>query len=366
MGGDPRQEADTGQLRGASDAEGLRAAYERWLGDGVQVLDFTAPEGAGFSSETFVVDLRDRDGTPRRQVLRTVPEGITTFRDYDLGRQVACMRQLAGHLPVPSIEAYEQDPAVLGRPFYVMGFVDGRIPDDNPPYTLVGWMTEADADEQRRIYTSTLDAIARLHRLDPAAAGLDGLAYPDLGADGLTQQLAFWTDLADWAGQGRPMPTLDAARAWLLDNLPADPGPDVVNWGDARVSNTVYVSGEPAALLDWEMAAVGPGEVDLGWYLYMDEQLSEALGAPRLPGWPGDEALVARYEQAVGREVRDLDWYRVFAGFRFATVMMRVAQRMLAAGHVPEDSDVERNNLATRQLARVLSEPEPGPVGIMG
>ena len=366
MGGDPRQEADTGQLRGASDADGLRAAYGGWLGDGVDVLDFAAPEGAGFSSETFVVDVRDRDGTRRREVLRTVPEGITTFRDYDLGRQVTCMRQLADHLPVPPVHAFEQDPSVLGRPFYVMGFVDGQIPDDNPPYTLVGWMSEADADEQRRIYTSTLDAIARLHTLDPAEVGLDGLAYPDLGEHGLAQQVAFWTDLASWAADGRPMPTLDAARTWLLDNLPADTGPDVVNWGDARVSNTVYRGGAPVALLDWEMAAVGPGEVDLGWYLYMDAQLSEALGAPRLVGWPGDDALVERYQEAVGREVRDLDWYRVFAGFRFATVMMRVAQRMLAAGHVEPDSDVERNNLATRQLARVLGMPEPGPVGIMG
>ena len=49
---------------------------------------------------------------------------------------------------------------------------------------------------------------------------------------------------------------------WLLE---ADPGPDVLSWGDARIGNIIYAGFEPAAVLDWEMAALGPRELDVSW-----------------------------------------------------------------------------------------------------
>ena len=353
--------------REASDGDAVRERFDAWLGSGARVVGWDAPEGTGYSSLTYLADV-EQDGQVTRQVLRAAPSGPTVFRDYDLGLQVACLRQLADVVPTPPVLAYEPDPAPLGQPFYVMAHVPGRIPDDNPPYALAGWLKDSEADLQRAHYEHGLDVLATLHRHRPTDVGLaDHLVRPDLGATGMDQQLATWRDLLAWGREGTDQPTIDAAWAWLDAHRPDDPGRDVVLWGDARISNTVFADdGTVRAVLDWEMAASGPGEVDLAWFLWMDRQFTDVFGAPRLDGFPGEDALVARWEDAVGHRARDLDWYLVFAGVRFATVLTRVALRSKADGLVPADSDVERNHLGTRLLAQVLELPEPGPIGVMG
>lgn len=353
--------------RESSDADDVRSRYDAWLGDRARVVGWHAPDSTGYSSLTYVAEV-EQDGATRRQVLRAAPAGATVFRDYDLDRQVACLRRLAEVVPTPAVLAVEPDPGPLGRPFYVMAHVDGRIPDDNPPYALVGWLHDSSPELQRAHYEHGLDVLGGLHRHTPSAVGLvDHLVRPERGATGTDQQLAVWADLLAWGREGTEQPTLDAAWAWLEANRPDDPGRDVVLWGDARISNLVYGDdGTVRAVLDWEMAGTGPGEVDLAWFLWMDRQFTDVFGAPRLPGFPGEDALVARWEDAVGHEARDLDWYLVFAGVRFATVMTRVALRAKADGGVPADSDVDRNHLGTRLLAQVLGLPEPGPMGLMG
>lgn len=127
--------------REASDADAVRRRFDAWLGDGARVVGWHAPEGTGYSSLTYVADV-ERDGEVTRQVLRAAPSGPTVFRDYDLDLQVACLHQLAPVVPTPPVLAHEPDPAPLGQPFYVMAHVPGRIPDDNPPYALVGWLKD--------------------------------------------------------------------------------------------------------------------------------------------------------------------------------------------------------------------------------
>ena len=83
---------------------------------------------------------------------------------------------------------------------------------------------------------------------------------------------------------------------------------------------------------------------------------------PRLPGFPDRQATVARYEELAGRRVdADLvDFYEVFAGFRFAVIMMRLAQLMMSFEILPMESDYEPNNLVTKLLANMLGLPPPG------
>ena len=353
--------------REASDADAVRARFDAWLGDRGSVVAWEAPGGTGYSSLTYVADV-EHDGVVTRQVLRAAPSGPAVFRRYDLGLQVACLRQLADVVPTPAVLAHEPDPAPLGQPFYVMAHVPGRIPDDNPPYALAGWLKDSPPELQRAHYEHGLDVLACLHRHRPDEVGLaDHLVHPDRGATGVDQLLAEWRDLLAWGREGTDQPTIDAAWAWLDAHRPADPGRDVVLWGDARISNIVFgEDGSVRAVLDWEMAGTGPGEVDLAWFLWMDRQFTDVFAAPRLDGFPGEDALVARWEDAVGHRAVDLDWYLVLAGVRFATLMTRVALRSKAEGLVPADSDVERNHLGTRLLAQALDLPEPGPMGLMG
>jgi aminoglycoside phosphotransferase (APT) family kinase protein len=362
---------DTQQAASTGAADGVAEAVAAWLErthplEAVELDELHAPAGTGFSSETFIGRLRWREaGTDndRRIVLRAVPRGHTVFETYDLEVQVRCLRALgATDVPVPRVRWAALDDSPLGRPFYVMDHVDGRIPSDNPPYPIEGWLHDAPAAEQREICHNSIEVLGRLHRLDPDRVGLADLGRIGMGT-GIGGQLEAWRGLLEWGRRGA-QPTLDAAFAWLEHNRPAEKDVQAITWGDARVSNIVYDGTRPVALLDWEMAALGPPEIDVGWFLYMDRQLSEGIGFPQLAGFADRDTQVAVYEQAAGRRVDDLTWYEVFAGVRFAITLMRVAQRVILDGHLPEDADEDRNNMATRLVASMLDLPSPGEPGL--
>ncbi len=353
------------------DVAALRADLETWLaghfGEDARITTFEAPSGAGFSSETFLFDVEAGDG-PRRHVLRTRPTGHTVFREYDMLAQYKIMSALGSRtdVPVPPVVAIEEDASVLGSPFLVMERVDGRVPSDSPPYTMEGWVKELPAREQSALLRNSLDVLARMHALDPHELGLGFLDRSRFGATGTAQQLGQYRDLLEWSTQGRPMPTLDAGLAWLEENRPSEEPEAVLNWGDARISNMIYDGVDVAAVLDWEMASLGPREVDVAWFFTMDRVLGENLGIPRLPGFPDRDGTYALYEELSGTSLGDLHWYEVFAAFRFATVMLRIAQRIIAMGHLERDSGVEDNNLGTRFLATILDLPSPGDPGPLG
>jgi aminoglycoside phosphotransferase (APT) family kinase protein len=115
------------------------------------------------------------------------------------------------------------------------------------------------------------------------------------------------------------------------------------------------------AVLDWEMVTLGDPLQDLGWWLFLDRHHSEGIGVPRLPGFPSREATVARYQELTGTQVDAgrLDFYEIFAGFRFAVIMIRLAQLMMHFEILPMESDYETNNLVTKLLASMLDLPPP-------
>ena len=130
-------------------------------------------------------------------------------------------------------------------------------------------------------------------------------------------------------------------------------------WGDSRIGNMIFRDFRCVAVLDWEMVTLGNPIEDLGWWLFVDRHHSEGLEAPRLPGFPSREQTVARYEERVGRRVENLEYYEIFAGFRFGVIMIRLAQQMVEYGLMPAESDFETNNIVTRLLAKLL-DTAPG------
>jgi aminoglycoside phosphotransferase (APT) family kinase protein len=330
------------------------------------------PEGVGHSNETVLVDAHWTADGERHDgdfVVRLQITGPGVFPTYDLGLQVRCMRAVAEHsdVPVPHVRWLEEDPSVLGRTFYVMDRIDGLVPADRMPYTIDGFLLSATPEEQARAHWSSLEAMAALHRMDWQAAGLGFLDRSEHGPAGLAQQLAWYEGYHDWVCDGRPQPTIDAARAWLREHLPADPPPTGLTWGDARLSNIMFRDFRAAAVLDWEMAALGPAEVDLAWFLFFQRFFSEGLGIADLPGFPPAAESVARYAELLGRDLADLFWYEVFAAWRHSTVMLRLADLYEASGDFPPGNGAGQNNIASRMLAALLDLPSPGePGGLMG
>ena len=296
----------------------------------------STPELNGSSNQTLVLDARwTSGGRPASGgfVVRMAPAGLRLYHHYDLDAQYRTMAAVAATpIPLPPLVGYEPDPGVVGEPFYVMAKVEGQAPPDLPPFTVAGWVHDAPAGVQAQLYQSGLDVLARVHRLDVGRLDLPDLPW---GFDDLLDRTEAWYR---WAAGPGGHPVLDQVLAWLREHQPADPSPDVLNWGDARLGNMIFAGTAPVAILDWEMAAVVPGEVDLGWWLFLNRHHTDGMGVPRLPGFPTDVETVERYGAARGMAARHVQYYEAFAGFRFAIIFLRAMDAMGDAQAVIDNS----------------------------
>ncbi len=115
-------------------------------------------------------------------------------------------------------------------------------------------------------------------------------------------------------------------------------------WGDSRIGNVIYRDFEPAAVLDWEMATLGPRELDLGWMIFQHrffEDLAAMAGLPGMPDFLRREDVAEAYGSLSGHQVADLDFYIVYAALRHAVIMFRVQSRAVAFGQAefPDNPD---------------------------
>jgi aminoglycoside phosphotransferase (APT) family kinase protein len=340
----------------------------RWLatkspdGAGTEVFDVQAPASTGFSNETILCRTRSAGGEERRLVVRVAPTKHLLFMDADFSTQYRVMKALAdggSSIPLPRLGFYEEDPQYLGVPFFTMDHVEGKVPPDNIPYTMEGWVIEATPEEQERLWWSGIDALAAVHRTDWRTLGLDWLAMPERGKPGIQQQMSYYRDFLDWAAKGLRVPVLESTWQWLVDHQPVEDGEVVLSWGDSRIGNIIWDDFRCAAVLDWEMASLGQPEMDLGWYLYFDRQFTDPLGVPRPVGFPSHEDTIERYADLLGRPMKDLFFYEIFSGFRFAVVMLRLADLLIDSEIMPQEADMGTNNLATQLLAVMLELDPP-------
>jgi aminoglycoside phosphotransferase (APT) family kinase protein len=137
---------------------------------------------------------------------------------------------------------------------------------------------------------------------------------------------------------------VEAAFAWLDAHWPDPEGPTVLSWGDSRIGNILYRDFEPVAVLDWEMAALGPPELDVGWLVTLHaffEEVARPFGIPGLPDLLRREDVSARYASLTGYTLRDLDWYSVYAAARHAIIMSRIGRRGIHFGEAEMPADVD-------------------------
>ncbi|MGW7365235.1 phosphotransferase family protein [Streptomyces sp. NPDC054841] len=326
------------------DPGALTLRLTAWLGTrlpGAQVTGVRVPESNGMSSETLLFDIDHPEPPLRACALRLAadPDAYTVFPVYDLRRQYETMRDVARHtdVPVPRVLWLEEDPAHLGAPFFVMERVEGRVPPDVMPYTYEGnWLHSATDAERAALEESTISLIARLHDQYPARAA---------GDSALRRHVEAQRDYYAWVVDGLPRsPLIESAFDWLEAHWPADEGPAVLNWGDARIGNIIYDGFEPAAVLDWEMAALAPREVDLGWTVYLHrffQDLTVTFGQPGLPDFLRRDRIERRYAELTGHTPRDMEFHTLYAALRHAVVMLRVAYRQVhfKEVEVPENPD---------------------------
>jgi aminoglycoside phosphotransferase (APT) family kinase protein len=292
----------------------------------------------GMSNETVIVRCGPGSGgQPGPKFVVRIPPLYATYPEHDFTAQ-AEVQKVVARLGVPTAEpTVEPDPSYLGSPFILMPFIDGDIP--GPQSLFDPWLTEASEAQRRQAQREMVRVLADIGRVDWKSAGLDSI----LGnADGsLDAQLDWWCRYLDWAKGEHVLPRIDTIAQWCRDHRPQDDPPPSLVWGDPRFGNMVMDEHRRVrVVLDWEIATIGPAEMDLGWFLGLERVLLEVTGMAPLAGLADLDEVARDYQTALGRPLQDLAWHEIFAVFRALVINLRQSaiaheageKYMLAAG----------------------------------
>jgi len=204
----------------------------------------------------------------------------------------------------------------------------------------------------------TIDVLVQLHQIVDNGDTTAFLHWDAPGATALERQLNAHRGYYEWARDGLTVPILERTIERLAATLPANDR-SVLNWGDSRPGNIVYRDFEPVAVLDWEMAGVGPPEVDLAWVTFFQKffaGMAEKYGLPPVPQMFGTGGAVAVYEQLSGEKLDDLAWYEALAGLRFGIILVRMSLRSSAFGISPLPENPDDLIMFVPLLERLLAE----------
>ena len=325
------------------DLEPLRGFLAGFLGRPVHALTLRPTEG-GMSNPTFFLIADEW-----RAVLRKQPAGKVAKSAHAIDREYRVLTALGGsEVPVPRVFHYHEDPALIGTPFYLMEWLDGRVFTD---YAMPG------VPPARRYahYEAMAKAMAAIHTTDYRALGL-----ADYGRAGnyFERQISRWATLWSQFRKGDDdNPELDRMIEWLQARIPENVTQTLCH-GDFRIGNMMFHPTEPQVIgvLDWELSTLGHPLVDVAfntqaWQLAPDENGGllgldlDALGIP-------DEAayLDIYHASAAGTE-RLSDFHRIFAMFRGAVGSASVAARG-ETGHGTLPDSVRVGRFLSRAYAR--------------
>jgi aminoglycoside phosphotransferase (APT) family kinase protein len=295
--------------------------FRDWLAEvtGQATEVSVTPMRGGGSCEMFRVD---RGG--QAWVVRRAPLAAVSDTAHQVIREARIMEALGtAGLPVPSVLASSDDPAILGAPFFVMSHVDGGvIRRDGLPEAL-----HQDPASHGLIGEQLIDTLVQLHAIDWTRTALAELSHPD---GFLPRQVNRW--LAQLAGyRARDLDGVDELATWLRDNMPTT-GDLTVMHGDYKLDNVIWAPTPPprvACVVDFEMTTVGDPLIDLAWAMIFWPEAGNpiALASPDAPRGidPGrcqtPQELIDRYAAATGRDLSRFDWYQVFSAWKLAIVL---------------------------------------------
>jgi len=328
-----------------------------WLGRrmpmarNIRVDNLDYPRGAGQSHETILFDAAwEEGGAPRARgmVVRIKPTSFTVFLDDMFVEQYRLMRAMheSGKVRVAEVLWFEEDPSLLGAPFFVMEKLAGRVAVSIPSYMEEGWVFEATPEQRARLWENGVRELAAIQSVP-----LDAVAFlAGSTAGGFAQEWDRWRRYLDFISTVRPLPSYEAAWRRLEATAPQNRPPGLV-WGDARLGNMMVGDDfEILAVMDWEQPSLGGALHDLGWWLFNDRMKVLARGGEALAGLGGRDETIALWGQETGVSTEGVDWYEAFAGFKMSCLS---AHMMDMKGAAPSDADLRQTPIC-REVARMI------------
>ncbi|MDF2688393.1 MAG: aminoglycoside phosphotransferase [Microvirga sp.] len=278
----------------------------------------------GQSNPTFLIE-----SGGKRLVLRKKPPGQLLNKAHDVEREFRVISALGPtDVPVARVVALCDDPDVIGTPFYVMEFVEGRIFD-------TAAMEGVEPEERRQLHLASVDALARLHAVDVEAVGLG-----DFGRKGgyVARQVERWSRQYQSSLSAGELPALTWLADWLREHQGV-PDETTIAHGDFRHGNLCFAVDEPtvSAIFDWELSTLGHPLSDLA-YLCMSYRIDAGVPHSRgilgldlaELGIPKEEEIVERYCMAMGRSgIPDWNVFLALSFFRLSAILHGVMARAL-------------------------------------
>ncbi|WP_353234355.1 phosphotransferase family protein [Diaphorobacter ruginosibacter] len=284
---------------------------------------------------------------------------------HAIEREYQVMNALAGtDVPVPRMLGLCEDESVIGRAFYVMEFMQGRVLWDQS-------LQDMDRPQRAAIYDEMNRVIAALHTVDFTARGLAGYGRP---GNYFERQIARWSKQYQ-ASATESIPEMDTLMTWLAEHMPASARDErlvSIVHGDYRLDNLMFHPVEPrvVAVLDWELSTLGHPLADFSYHCmswHIPHQLSRGIGGLDLAalGIPDEDSYITRYCERTGiarfceehgittrDELRaDWPWYIAYNMFRIAAILQGIAKR--AETGTAASAQAKTTGAQTRPLAQL-------------
>ena len=318
-----------------SDPPGLRlASLSTWMQDNIADFD----ESAGLQATLLAggrsnISYKLTDASGSSWVLRRPPLGHIMPSAHDMGREFRVLSGLNSvSYPTPVTRGYCEDESVIGAKFMMMDFVDGRVIESAQTASILS------ATQAGEISQELVDTLARLHAVDPAAAGLEQLGKP---AGYLQRQVKRWGE--QWQiTKTRELPEIETLHTWLETAIAKIPEslPTSIVHGDYRIDNVILASdkSEIVAVLDWEMSTLGDPISDLAISLVYWSQATDTLrkkipvaeDVTSGPGFWSRQQVLDRYVSQTGLDISHLDECVALACFKLAVIMESIHHRNLS------------------------------------
>jgi aminoglycoside phosphotransferase (APT) family kinase protein len=346
--------------------QGTKAVSEQHAFDTVALERYLRALLSGFAGPLTIEQFKGGQSNPTYKlitpgaayVLRCKPGPAAKLLPsaHAVEREFRVMGALAGSdVPVAKMHVLCEDESVIGRAFYVMEFVQGRVLWDQ---ALPGMGRE----ERSAIYDEMNRVIAALHRLDVSELGLADFGRP---GNYFERQISRWTKQYQ-ASVTSPNEAMDRLIEWLPANIPATARDDsmvTVVHGDYRLDNLIFHPSEPRvlAVLDWELSTIGHALADfsyhcMAWHIRPGDFRGIGGLDHAALGIPLEDDYLRRYCERSGRgtpEKLRADWnfYLAYNLFRIAAILQGIAKRVEAGTAASEQA--RQSGAGARPLAEL-------------